>query len=202
MKGDLALLEQALIQFAIKELTKKGYTLVAPPLMMKREYYKGVTAMGDFQEMLYKAAESKEAEGSKAIEHIDEELFMIATSEHPISNGFSKKDLPKKYINAGCNQRVPAGHATKAGDGEKRAIPLLPLPFGANRVTGFFGRTRIMIGGRLIQPFWGCSIRMLNRTTSKSHFLLPPPALPHRIAITQMFWPMATPTVPSLALVI
>ena len=103
MKGDLALLEQALIQFAIKELTKKGYTLVAPPMMMKREYYKGVTSMGDFQEMLYKAGESKEAEGGKDTEHMDEELFMIATSEHPIAalhanQIFSKKDLPKKYI--------------------------------------------------------------------------------------------------------
>ncbi len=116
MKGDLALLEQALIQFAIKELTKKGYTLVAPPLMMKREYYKGVTAMGDFQEMLYKAAESKEAEGSKAIEHIDEELFMIATSEHPIAalhanQIFSKKDLPKKYIGfSPCFRREAGAH--------------------------------------------------------------------------------------------
>jgi seryl-tRNA synthetase len=116
MKGDLALLEQALIQFAIKELTKKGYTLVAPPMLMKREYYRGVTSMGDFQEMLYRAAESKEAAGSKDTEHIDDELFMIATSEHPIAalhanQVFSAKELPKKYIGfSPCFRREAGAH--------------------------------------------------------------------------------------------
>ncbi len=116
MKGDLALLEQALIHFAISELVKKGYTLVAPPMMMKREYYKGVTALGDFQEMLYKAAEAREAESRKDTEHIDEELFMIGTSEHPIAamhanQTFSAKELPKKYIGfSPCFRREAGAH--------------------------------------------------------------------------------------------
>ena len=38
LKGDLALLEQALIRFGINEMTKKGYMLVAPPLMLKKEF--------------------------------------------------------------------------------------------------------------------------------------------------------------------
>ncbi len=116
LKGGLALLEQALIQFSIKELTSKGYTLVAPPMMMKREYYKGVTALGDFEDMLYKAAESKEAQEKKESEHIDEELFMIGTSEHPIAamhagQVFSPKDLPKKYIGfSPCFRREAGAH--------------------------------------------------------------------------------------------
>src|SRR5271170_5576424 len=36
LKGDLALLEQALIRFGIDEMVKKGYTLIAPPLMLKK----------------------------------------------------------------------------------------------------------------------------------------------------------------------
>ncbi len=116
LKGSLALLEQALIQFSIKELSNKGYTLVAPPMMMKREYYRGVTALGDFQEMLYKAAESKEAEEKKDAEHIDEELFMIGTSEHPIAamhagQVFSQRNLPKKYIGfSPCFRREAGAH--------------------------------------------------------------------------------------------
>ncbi len=116
LKGDLAMLEQALIRFAITELSKKGYTLIAPPLLMKKEYYKGVTALGDFQEMLYRASESREAESRKEVEHVDDELFMIGTSEHPIAalhadQVFSTKDLPKKYMGfSPCFRREAGAH--------------------------------------------------------------------------------------------
>ena len=65
LKGDLALLEQALIRFGIDELIKKGYTLVAPPLMLKKEFYRGATALGDFEELLYKVADPNEADPRK-----------------------------------------------------------------------------------------------------------------------------------------
>ena len=116
LKGDIALLEQALIRFAITELTKKGYMLVAPPMMMRREYYRGVTALADFQEMLYKVGESDEAMSAKGNEHIDEELFMIGTSEHPIcamhaNYVFSAKELPKKYVGfSPCFRREAGAH--------------------------------------------------------------------------------------------
>ena len=116
MKGELALLEQALIAFAIKELTGKGYTLIAPPMMMRREYYRGVTALGDFQEMLYKAGESDDARNANANERVEEGLFMIGTSEHPIAamhagQTFSAKDLPKKYIGfSPCFRREAGAH--------------------------------------------------------------------------------------------
>ncbi|MCL4365232.1 serine--tRNA ligase [Candidatus Marsarchaeota archaeon] len=116
LKGDLALLEQSLIHFSISELTKRGYTLVAPPMMMRKEYYRGVTALSDFQEMLYRAGESKEAESDKDAEHVDDGLFMIGTSEHPLAalhadQVFSAKDLPKKYIGfSPCFRREAGAH--------------------------------------------------------------------------------------------
>ncbi len=116
MKGDLALLEQALIQFGIHELTKKGYTLIAPPMMMRRQYYQGVTALGDFEDVLYKAAESKEASQKKDVEHLDDELFLISTSEHPMAALYadqilSPKDLPKKFIGfSPCFRREAGAH--------------------------------------------------------------------------------------------
>ena len=38
---------------------------------MKREAYEGVTALGDFEDVLYKVE--------------DEDLYLIATSEHPMA---------------------------------------------------------------------------------------------------------------------
>jgi seryl-tRNA synthetase len=116
LKGDIALLEQSLIRFGIDELIKKGYTLIAPPLMIRKQYYKGVTAFGDFEEMLYKAADPGEAEAKKDLEHTEDDLFLIATSEHPIAvmhanQVFSAKELPKKYIGISpCFRREAGAH--------------------------------------------------------------------------------------------
>jgi seryl-tRNA synthetase len=68
--GELALLEQALQQYAIASLVKKGFKLVEPPLMLRKKPYEGVTDLSDFEKVMYK---------------IDgEDLYLIATSEHPI----------------------------------------------------------------------------------------------------------------------
>ncbi len=70
LKGDLALLNMAIVQYAIENLTKKGFTLIIPPYMMNRQSYEGVTDLGDFENVMYK---------------IDgEDHYMIATSEHPL----------------------------------------------------------------------------------------------------------------------
>jgi seryl-tRNA synthetase len=70
LKGDLALLEQALQQLAISLLVKKGFSLVEPPFMLRKKPYEGVTDLDDFEKVMYKI------EG--------EDLYLIATSEHPI----------------------------------------------------------------------------------------------------------------------
>ena len=116
LKGDLALLEQALMRFQIDELVKKGYTLIAPPLMLKGEYYRGATATGDFKEALYSVGESSEAESEKELEHTDNDLFLIATSEHAIAalnagKIFSNKELPKKFVGISpCFRREAGSH--------------------------------------------------------------------------------------------
>ena len=88
--GDLALLEQALQRFAIDTLVKKGFLLVEPPLMLRRKPYEGVTDLADFETMMYK------------VEGENEDLYLIATSEHPIgamlmNKTLEEKDLPLKY---------------------------------------------------------------------------------------------------------
>ena len=86
--GEIALLEQALIQFAIQFLSKKSYMLVTPPFMLHREPYEGVTDLADFETMMYKIDQ--------------EDLYLIATSEHAIGamhmgKTFDENQLPLRY---------------------------------------------------------------------------------------------------------
>ncbi|MEM0154955.1 MAG: serine--tRNA ligase [Methanothrix sp.] len=114
LKGDIALLEQALISFGLDELVKKGYTPIAPPLMMKREYYKGATALGDFEEQLYKVTDPADVNDIGDYERMEEDLYMISTAEHPMAamhagEVFSAKELPLKYVGISPAFRREAG---------------------------------------------------------------------------------------------
>ncbi|MFQ6087074.1 MAG: serine--tRNA ligase [Candidatus Bathyarchaeia archaeon] len=100
LKNEGVLLDLALIQFALGELIRKGYTPIEPPFMMRRRPYEGVTALSDFEEMLYKVQ--------------DEDLYLIATSEHPMAAMFmdevlNAQDLPIKYVGISTNFRKEAG---------------------------------------------------------------------------------------------
>ncbi len=55
LKGNLALLNQALIRFAIDFMIKKDYTYIEPPLMLRQKPYEGVTDLEKFENVLYKA---------------------------------------------------------------------------------------------------------------------------------------------------
>ncbi|MGW8288992.1 MAG: serine--tRNA ligase, partial [Candidatus Bathyarchaeia archaeon] len=74
LKKEGVLLDMALMVFALEEMTKRGYLPVEPPYLMRREPYEGVTALGDFEEVLYKIE--------------NEDLYLIATSEHPMAAMF------------------------------------------------------------------------------------------------------------------
>ena len=87
--GDIAKLELALVNFAVDFLTEKDYVLVEPPLMLRRKPYEGVTDLKDFETMMYKIE--------------DEDLLLIATSEHPIAamlmnETYDEKQLPMKFV--------------------------------------------------------------------------------------------------------
>ncbi len=89
LKGGMALLDMALQRFAIDHLMQKGFTLVAPPFMMRRDAYEGVTDLAAFSDVIYKIE--------------NEDLYMIATSEHPLvamhkDEVLDKETLPIKYV--------------------------------------------------------------------------------------------------------
>ena len=102
IKGDLVKLELALINFALAELEKSGFTPVETPLIMRRKPYEGVSSLDDFEDVMYK------------IEGTDD--YLIATSEHPIAamhmdETFDEKDLPLKYAGlSSCFRKEIGSH--------------------------------------------------------------------------------------------
>lgn len=92
LKGDMVKLELGLIRFVADEMEKKGFTLVSPPVIMNKTPYEGVTALGDFENVMYKITpeikDGKEQEPS----------YLIATSEHPICGMFMDETLEESQL--------------------------------------------------------------------------------------------------------
>jgi seryl-tRNA synthetase len=102
LSGQLVLLDLALQRFALDFMISKGFRLVEPPFMMRQKPYSGVTAMADFEQVMYKV------EG--------EDLYMIATSEHPLAAMYMNEvllrdDLPLKLVGVSpCFRKEVGSH--------------------------------------------------------------------------------------------
>ncbi len=112
LRREAVLLDMALMSFAIEEMIKKGYSPVEPPYLMRREAYEGVTALSDFEDLLYKIE--------------NEDLYLIATSEHPMAamfqnEVFDEEDLPIKLSGISTCFRKEAGAHGKDTRGMFRA---------------------------------------------------------------------------------
>ena len=89
LKGDLALLNQALIRFTIDYMKKKKYVYIEPPLMVNKRVEEAKGDFEAFEKALYKIE--------------NEDLFMIPTSEDSIlgmlsDKTISEEDLPLKFF--------------------------------------------------------------------------------------------------------
>jgi len=102
LKGDMVLLNLALIRFALDKLISKGYTPLWTPFFIKHEIMKAAAELADFEEQLYKIQ--------------DEDLFMIATSEQTLAayhyNEIIDPNLfPLKYAGVStCFRREAGSH--------------------------------------------------------------------------------------------
>ncbi len=102
LKGDLARLDYAIMNYTIDFLQKRGYTLIEPPFMMRKKPYLGVTDLEFFGDQLYKLQ--------------NEDLYLIATSEHPMAATFmdetiDKEDLPTKFVGVSpCFRKEVGAH--------------------------------------------------------------------------------------------
>ncbi|MCX6819362.1 MAG: serine--tRNA ligase [Candidatus Aenigmarchaeota archaeon] len=101
-KNDLVLLDYALMKFTIDFMLKRGYVLINPPYMLHEKPYQGVTDMAFFKDQLYKIQ--------------DEDLYLIATSEHAIGamlmdEVIDKKDLPLRLVGVSpCFRKEVGAH--------------------------------------------------------------------------------------------
>jgi len=100
LKEELVLLDLAIQRFAIDFLRNHGYVLIEPPFMLRRKPYEGVTDLSDFETVMYKVE--------------NEDVYLIATSEHPLAAMFmdetlNKGDLPIKRIGISTNFRKEIG---------------------------------------------------------------------------------------------
>jgi seryl-tRNA synthetase len=102
LKGELVLLDYALMRFTLDILFKKGFILMEPPYMLRRKPYEAMTSMADFEDVMYKAE--------------NDDLYFIATSEHAIGpyhmdETLDVKRLPLYYAGISpCFRREAGSH--------------------------------------------------------------------------------------------
>lgn len=100
LKNELAVLNLAIQRYAVDFMRERGYTFIIPPYFINRKSYEGVTSLDAFQDVLYKV------EG--------EDLYAIATSEHPGTAAFAGEvfldsNLPLKMVAFSTCFRKEAG---------------------------------------------------------------------------------------------
>jgi len=102
LKGEMALLDFAILNYTIDFMRKRSYLLMEPPFMMRKKPYLGVTDLEFFGDQLYKIEK--------------EDLYLIATSEHPMAAIFmdetiNKEDLPIKLVGVSpCFRKEVGAH--------------------------------------------------------------------------------------------
>lgn len=104
LKNVGVLLNQALISYALQFLMKRSYTALQPPYFMKKDIMSETAQLEEFDEALYNIKGDTQ----------DDELYLIATSEQPISayhrhEWLSPSDLPIKYAGISTCFRKEAG---------------------------------------------------------------------------------------------
>jgi len=102
--NDIVWLDFSLLFYAIDTLTSKGYTLVLPPYMLRGEIIYSVIDMDTFKDAIYKID--------------NEDLYLIATAEHPLAalhykEELDKEELPIKLAGISPAFRKEAGAANK-----------------------------------------------------------------------------------------
>jgi seryl-tRNA synthetase len=105
LKGGLARLERALVDFMLVEQTKAGYVEMVPPYLVNRASMTGTGQLPKFEDDAFKTAGEKE-------------LFLIPTAEVPVTNYHADEildaaKLPLKYCAFSPCFRAEAGAAGK-----------------------------------------------------------------------------------------
>lgn len=100
LKGPLVKLNQALLNFALDTLTKRSFTPIQPPYMLNLAAMSGAVHISAFEDAIYKIQ--------------GEDLYMIATAEHPMiaymkDKIIDEKNLPLRFVGISPCFRKEAG---------------------------------------------------------------------------------------------
>jgi seryl-tRNA synthetase len=107
LKGDLVLLELALVRWAMEELRPRGFEPVIPPVLVREEALYGTGMLPDTEQQIYRLA--------------DDALYLAGTSEVPLASlhaGEIVDGLPLRYVGFSPCFRREAG----AGGRDTRGI--------------------------------------------------------------------------------
>ena len=107
LKNDFVLLEHAIIKYALDFLSKREFSIIEPPLLLRKKYYNNVVDMTKYKNILYKATSAQQEEEP------DDAIYLIASSEHIIASIYAGKllnsnSLPIKYVSVStCFRNEP-----------------------------------------------------------------------------------------------
>jgi seryl-tRNA synthetase len=104
LKGDLVMLEFALVRFAVERVRREGFEPVVPPVLVRERALYGTGFLPDTEQQIYRLAE--------------DELFLIGTSEVALASLHDEEileagDLPRRYAGFSSCFRREAGAAGK-----------------------------------------------------------------------------------------
>jgi seryl-tRNA synthetase len=107
LKGAGALLNLALLNYGVKFLASKEYTPIQPPFFMKKSIMLETCQLSDIDENMYKCEPHNKG---------DEDMYLIATSEQPLTGYFrgewlDTKELPIKFAGmSSCFRKESGSH--------------------------------------------------------------------------------------------
>ncbi|KAF3504153.1 hypothetical protein F2Q69_00039778 [Brassica cretica] len=111
LRGDGVLLNQALINFGLAHLRKRGYTALQPPFIMRKEVMAKSAQLSEFDEQLYKVTGKGK---DKDVTGEGDGKYLIATAEQPLcayhmDEWIPTTELPIKYAGYSTCFRTEAG---------------------------------------------------------------------------------------------
>src|SRR3989344_2906529 len=100
LKNDLVKLNYALLNFAIDFLRKKGFNLIQPPYLLRKEAISGAISFKAFEDTIYKIE--------------NEDLYLIGTAEHALNSFYlneliNENELPIRFAGISPCFRKEAG---------------------------------------------------------------------------------------------
>lgn len=75
LKNDFVLLEHAIMTYSLDFLSKRGFSILDPPLMLRKKYYDKVVDIEKYKNILYKVISEQQ-------DKKDNDTYMVASSEH------------------------------------------------------------------------------------------------------------------------